>query len=48
MNPNRFGTMVRIHSYGGGGGNRTRVRRTYKLNYYTVSQLLDLAGVLRT
>lgn len=33
---------------GGGGGNRTRVRRTYNLNYYTVSQLLDLTGKLRT
>ena len=34
--------------YGGGGGNRTRVRRTYNLNYYTVSQLLDLTDFLRT
>jgi hypothetical protein len=31
---------------GGGGGNRTRVRRTYDLNYYTVSQLLNLTGLL--
>ena len=32
---------------GGGGGSRTRVRRTYNLNYYTVSQLLNLTGSIR-
>ncbi len=33
---------------GGGGGSRTHVRKSYNLNYYTVSQLLDLTGYLRT
>ena len=42
MRPDFAGLLI-----GGGGGNRTHVRRTYKLNYYTVSQLLNLTGVLR-
>ena len=41
MCPDGAGLLI-----GGGEGNRTPVRRTYDLNYYTVSQLLDLAGVL--
>ena len=45
-----FGLIRTMPDYliGGGAGSRTRVRRTYHLNYYTVSPLLNLTGNIRT
>lgn len=37
---------IRALVIGGGGGSRTRVRKSYVQGYYTVSLLIDLAALL--